>query len=248
MRTVATASATRTPPGTAPAIQTSRLATLARRVRLDELPAQFDLVAHERREHPIRPDGVLDGDAQHAADFRVHGRLPELVRVHLTETLVALDVLTATAFLHEPGERVLEARDGLRFSPRSTRAPSSSRPSSCAQARTGAVFGGQEEVLGEAQQRTHAVLDDLDAGQPDVVFRIVLHVELVASGAFTVVLEVLRERRHPLAHGGLLQTRLVDSGERQHRARERLRVDPLQTLQVTHDGLVLVHQRLGPRR
>src|SRR5688572_29369619 len=59
-------------------------------VALDELPARLHRVAHQGDEDLVGEDGVVDGDLQQRARLRVHRGLPELLRVHLAETLVAL--------------------------------------------------------------------------------------------------------------------------------------------------------------
>src|SRR3990172_512597 len=70
-------------------------------VALDEVLARGHFLAHELRENAVGGHRVLYVDLEHDAPGGVHGRLPELLRVHLTETLVALDVHLA----------VLEAAD-----------------------------------------------------------------------------------------------------------------------------------------
>src|SRR5919198_5145073 len=59
-------------------------------LRLDEVLAGADLLTHEHREDLVGERGVLAVDAQERAGLRVHRRLPELVRVHLAESLEAL--------------------------------------------------------------------------------------------------------------------------------------------------------------
>src|SRR5712692_162934 len=61
-------------------------------VPLDELAPRLDLVAHELVEELGGLDRVLHGDPENGPRGRVHRGLPELVRVHLTEPLVPLDV------------------------------------------------------------------------------------------------------------------------------------------------------------
>src|SRR5687768_12234048 len=56
----------------------------------DEALARRDLLAHEHREDLVGERGVLRIDAQERARLRVHGRLPELVSVHLAEALEPL--------------------------------------------------------------------------------------------------------------------------------------------------------------
>src|SRR5262249_19483701 len=60
-------------------------------VLFDELAPRLDQVAHERREDLIRLDAVLDLHLEERARRRVHRRLPQLLRVHLAQTLVPLD-------------------------------------------------------------------------------------------------------------------------------------------------------------
>ena len=86
-------------------------------VSLDELPAWFYLVTHQGRKDLVSCNGVLDGYLQQPADFGIHGRLPELTRVHFTEALVTLDMLTALCFLHEPVECFAKTFDRLSFFP-----------------------------------------------------------------------------------------------------------------------------------
>src|SRR5215217_3556536 len=60
-------------------------------VLLDKLFARLYLVAHQRGEQLIRHRRRLDRDLEHRPVLRVHRRLPELLRVHLRETLEAGD-------------------------------------------------------------------------------------------------------------------------------------------------------------
>ena len=53
--------------------------------------ARGDFVAHEEGEQRVGFVGVSDVDLQEAALFRVHRGFKELLRVHFTETFVALD-------------------------------------------------------------------------------------------------------------------------------------------------------------
>src|SRR5215208_5061730 len=58
---------------------------------LDKLFARLDLVAHQRGEQLIRHRRRLHRDLEHRSVLRVHRRLPELLRVHLRESLEAGD-------------------------------------------------------------------------------------------------------------------------------------------------------------
>ena len=58
------------------------------RVVFDEFAARLDLIAHQRREHLIRLGVILGADLQQRPVFRIHGRQPQGVRVHLAEPFV----------------------------------------------------------------------------------------------------------------------------------------------------------------
>src|SRR5947209_8014688 len=80
------------------------------RILLDERPARLDFVAHEDGEDGVRVDVVLDLHAEEPALGGVHGGLPELGRVHLAETLVALDRKALLGAVVKGAERLLERR------------------------------------------------------------------------------------------------------------------------------------------
>src|SRR3989475_10495617 len=61
-------------------------------VRLDETLAWIHFGAHQDVENLVRLDHILDLDPQQHSVLRIHGRVPELLGVHLTETLVASDL------------------------------------------------------------------------------------------------------------------------------------------------------------
>jgi hypothetical protein len=74
-------------------------------VLLDERAAGLDRVAHQHGEHLVGAHRVLHGDLEERARLRVHGGLPELLRIHLAETLVALE---GRAFLRLFERRAME--------------------------------------------------------------------------------------------------------------------------------------------
>ena len=78
---------------------------------LDEFAARLDLIAHERREHVICREHIFDPHLHQAAGLRIDGRVPELLRVHLSEALVALNGLAFLRLIEEPGHALLEAAD-----------------------------------------------------------------------------------------------------------------------------------------
>src|ERR1051326_5355550 len=77
------------------------------RVGLDEFAARLDEVPHQRREGFLSKIFVADAHLQERARLGIERRFPELVGVHLAETLVAVDLDAAAAQLHdgfdEPG-------------------------------------------------------------------------------------------------------------------------------------------------
>src|SRR5665213_125223 len=60
-------------------------------VSLDELAARFDFVAHQRSEHLVRRDRILQRDLFETPALDIHRRLRKLVGVHFAEPLVLLD-------------------------------------------------------------------------------------------------------------------------------------------------------------
>ena len=61
-------------------------------VFLDELTTGFDIVTHEHREDLVGLGGILDAHLLQQTVLGIHGRLPQLLGVHLTQTFVALGV------------------------------------------------------------------------------------------------------------------------------------------------------------
>lgn len=58
---------------------------------LDESPARRNIFSHEHFKDVISFLGIFDLHFEHLPDRWIHGGLPELVRIHLSETLVSLD-------------------------------------------------------------------------------------------------------------------------------------------------------------
>src|SRR3970282_2771995 len=56
-------------------------------VLLDEQLSRGDVVAHQGLEHVLGPERILHGDLEQGPGLGVHGGLPELGGVHLSETL-----------------------------------------------------------------------------------------------------------------------------------------------------------------
>src|SRR5215472_9120324 len=84
----------------------------AQRVALDELSARLDLLAHQGGENLLGGNAVLDLHLEQPPRLRIHGRFPELVRVHLPEPLIALNRQCFARFAKQPVQRALESRRG----------------------------------------------------------------------------------------------------------------------------------------
>src|SRR5260370_97391 len=61
------------------------------RVVFDELAPRFDGVSHQDRKNVVGFYGIIDPDLEQGALLRVHGGFPELLRIHFTQALVALN-------------------------------------------------------------------------------------------------------------------------------------------------------------
>src|SRR5687768_4573786 len=62
------------------------------RVVLDELAADFDVLAHQDAEEPLGLAGLVERDLQQHAAGRVERRVPQLLAVHLAQPLEPLDL------------------------------------------------------------------------------------------------------------------------------------------------------------
>src|SRR5205823_246010 len=61
------------------------------RVPLDEVAPRLHLGPHEDREDPLRLSHVIEPDLEELSRLGVHGRVEELLGVHLSETLEPLN-------------------------------------------------------------------------------------------------------------------------------------------------------------
>src|SRR3954470_5337586 len=62
-------------------------------VSRDEAAARLDVLAHQDGEQLVGGSRVVQGDLAQHPNRRVHRGLPQLLGVHLAETLVALDAV-----------------------------------------------------------------------------------------------------------------------------------------------------------
>src|SRR5699024_6408233 len=81
------------------------------RVFLDERSARFDLVTHQDGEDVLGLHHVFDADLEERSRLWIHGRLPELVRVHLPEALVAADLNPFSTALVDPLPELIDIAD-----------------------------------------------------------------------------------------------------------------------------------------
>src|SRR5262245_17999296 len=77
-------------------------------VLFDELAARLHRVAHQDREHLVGADRILEAHLQERARLGIHGRLPELIGVHLAESLVALKRGALPREIHHGAHQLLE--------------------------------------------------------------------------------------------------------------------------------------------
>src|SRR6266478_5922246 len=75
------------------------------RIVLDEVAARLDHVAHQGREDLVGFVGMVDLDLQEHARLGIARGLPQLVRIHLAQALVALDRDALAAGLEHGGEQ-----------------------------------------------------------------------------------------------------------------------------------------------
>ena len=68
---------------------------------LDELPAWIHRIAHQHVERAVGLSRVLHRDEQQGPILGVHRRLPQLDRVHFTETFVTLEGRLLANFLDD---------------------------------------------------------------------------------------------------------------------------------------------------
>ena len=68
---------------------------------LDELTTWVHRVAHEHIERAIKFSRVLHRDDEQRPVLWVHGRLPQLGRIHFTKTLIALKACLIANFLDD---------------------------------------------------------------------------------------------------------------------------------------------------
>src|SRR3954469_2228262 len=57
----------------------------------DEAAPRLDVLAHQNREQLIRRGSIIQSDLTQDSHRRIHRGLPQLLGVHLAETLVPLD-------------------------------------------------------------------------------------------------------------------------------------------------------------
>ena len=64
-----------------------------RSTRLDEVLTWWDILSHKHTEYCIGFFYIFYRHSEHLALYWIHRRLPELLRIHLTKTLISLDTL-----------------------------------------------------------------------------------------------------------------------------------------------------------
>ena len=72
----------------------------------DEVASTGAAFGHDFRERGVCGDGVCDANTDKAPLYGIHGRLPELLRVHFAEALVSADQRAAFAGCDQPVDHV----------------------------------------------------------------------------------------------------------------------------------------------
>src|SRR5574337_357771 len=84
------------------------------RVGFDEVATRFDRLTHQHGKYLVGGDRVLDTDLQQASGIGIHRGVPQLLRVHFTQALEALDAAAFLGFFQQPVARFGEAEDAAR--------------------------------------------------------------------------------------------------------------------------------------
>ena len=74
---------------------------------LDELATWTYVLTHEHGEYVVSCSGVLNGHLLEQSSLGVHGSLPQLLGVHFTKTLIALDGDASLAAVTELGDEAI---------------------------------------------------------------------------------------------------------------------------------------------
>ena len=80
-----------------------------------KFPPWLNLVAHELGKQVIGFAGVFNPDPEHGPFFRVHGCFPELIRVHLSQTFIALNAEQFMAQFRQGGQKFNRSPDTALF-------------------------------------------------------------------------------------------------------------------------------------
>src|SRR5690606_31586432 len=216
----------------------------SQRIRFDKLPARVHLVTHQGSEELVGTDRILDGYLQHASALRIHGRFPQLLRIHFAQSLVALQVVPFHGITGQPLERLCEALHFLlTFAALHKRALLDQSFQRAAQLRNRLVLTRLEELRGEWIVTAQAMEGLTDMGQIEIALLVLLHRDRVALRPLGInAAQRSGDTLHPcfdsLRRGQLLhlQYRCED-----HRL-EHLR--GVASIQTFHDGIgavILLH-------
>lgn len=81
-------------------------------VLFNKLSSRFHLIAHKDGEDAVGFDGAVDTYLEERARFRIERRQPQLLRIHLAETFITLDVLSAAPLMED---EISDAGNGADF-------------------------------------------------------------------------------------------------------------------------------------
>ena len=173
-------------------------------------------------------------------------QLPELIRVHFTQTFVALDGVTLGAFSHQPVQCFLELGHG--FFALATLDVSAFVQQSAelsAQGHNGFVVVAAELVTVEGDEGRVAVGDQFDFRQPDITLAIFAQAGLVDQTRLLDQTQAGFVFHHPLLHGSVVAQLLEGNGRQVDEVLGQLLwVQARQTLERLHYHAEVVYQTL----
>ncbi|MNP32929.1 hypothetical protein D3C76_1261350 [compost metagenome] len=191
-------------------------------------------------------NGVLHGDAQHTAAFRIHGGFPQLIRVHLAQTFITLNGEATTGLFHQPLQRLLEAGHRLTALTALDKGIVFDQTAQLlAESTDTTVFRTGHELLIQRIVGIHTVGTHADHRLELVQFAVLVNVELPLAAVLLVLVQIGHQGVHPTGHGLLAaevsfgQRRLIDQ-----RFQQRAREATLHAANHLLGRVVLRHQTL----
>ena len=165
----------------------------------------------------VSGDRIFHGDTQHATAFRIHGGFPQLFRVHLAQTFIALNRKSSTRLFHQPFQRLLEAGNRLTaFATFNKRIFFHQTAQFLTQRADTAVFRPNHELVIQRIIGINAVRANADNRLKVVQFAFMAHIKLPQAAVLFVFVQLGNQRIHPTGHSlfvreiAFVQRRLIN--------------------------------------